>query len=196
MSKFKKIFVIIAGIISAFSATFIISICSIKSNVGIAIGDTYSAVVFDCSTSGKEIKGDDTLKQLEKEVNHLTNISVYSKLINNATLDKKIYLDTDGKFAKYSTDLLNGNLVIEYIYTTSQDLIVYSGKDTRVISYVCISFVIPKSKGYTEIAVYYSSTSNTDGNEKNESYASNTPLVLYGNAKSISKFASKISSGN
>lgn len=196
MSKFKKIFVLIGGIISVLTATFIISICCIKSNVGIAVGNPYSVVVFDCSTSGKEIKGEESFGKLEKEINHLTNISVYSKLINDASLDKKIYLDTDGRFSKYSTDLLNSNLVIEYIYTTSQDLIVYSGKDTRVVSYVCLTFVIPKTKGFTEIAVYYSSTSNTDGNEKNESYASNTPLVLYGDSKSIVKFAEKISSGN
>lgn len=196
MSKFKKIFVIISACIMVFVSAFLITICSIKSNVGIAVGSPYTAVIFNYSTAGTEIKGEEKLASLENEMDKLTNLSLYRKMINGATLDKRIYIDTDGKFANYTSDLLNNNLVVEFIYNTMQDLVVYEGDDTRVVSYYCISFVIPKTKGFTEIAVYYSLTSNTDGNEKNESYASNTPLILYGNAEKLLTFANKISSGN
>lgn len=188
MSRFKKIFVVIASFILVATSTFIISICNIKSNVCVAVGEPYSAAVFYYSTSGTEIKDDEKAEKLEKEISNLTNLTVYNKLINGATLDKRIYLDTDGKFSKYTTDLLTNNLVVEFIYNSMQDLIVYDGEDSRVVSYYCISYVIPKTKGFTEIAVYYSLTSNADGNEKNESYASNTPFVLCGNAESLVEF--------
>lgn len=184
MSKLKKIFISVAVVISVLTASFIISICNIRSNVGIAFGSPYSVVIFDHSqTKSNEYKEEDELGKIEKQINGLTNLSIYSKLINGASLSKKIFMDTEGKFSKWTSDLLNKNLVVEFIYTSNQDLVVYEGDIPRTISYVCLSLVIPNTTEFTEIAVYYSTTSNASDNEKNDSYATNTPLILYGNAK-------------
>lgn len=191
MSKVKKIFIITACSLMVLIGAFLITLNNIKSNVCIAVGSPYSVVVFDHSTTGKEITDEKKLEKFYKKMNNLTNVSVYDKLINQATIEKKIFQDSSGRYAKWSTDLLNKNVVVEIIYNAIQDLIVYDGKDSRVVSYYCLSFVIPQTDDFTEIAVYYSLTSNTSGNEKNESYASNTPLTLYGNAKDLAKFIEK-----
>lgn len=191
MSKVKKIFIVIACSITVLISAFLIALNNIKSNVCIAVGNPYSVVVFDHSTTGNEIKDEKVLEKFYKQMEKLTNVSVYDKLINRASIEKKIFQDSNDKYAKWSTDLLNKNLVIEIIYNSIQDLIVYDGNNSRVVSYYCISFVVPKTDDFTEIAVYYSLTSNSEGNEKNESYAACTPLTLYGNAKELIKFIDK-----
>lgn len=191
MSKVKKIFIVIACSIIVLISAFLIALNNIKSNVCIAVGSPYSVVVFDHSTTGNEIKDEKVLEKFYKQMEKLTNVSVYDKLINRASIEKKIFQDSNDKYAKWSTDLLNKNLVIEIIYNSIQDLIVYDGNNSRVVSYYCISFVVPKTDDFTEIAVYYSLTSNSEGNEKNESYAACTPLTLYGNAKELIKFIDK-----
>lgn len=188
MSKFKKIFIIIASVIAGFTASFLITVCSIRSNVGIAIGEAYSIVVFDHSSTGKNIAEVVDKDEFNRQVSNLTNVTVFDKLIHGASLDNKIYQDSNGKYTKWSTNLHNNNIVIEIIYNKMQDLIVYDGDDSRVISYYCIAFVIPDTNNFTEIAVYYSLTSNTDNHEKDDSYRSNTPLILYGNANEFLKY--------
>lgn len=183
MSRLKKIFIAIAGGLSLVIVSFLITICNVKSNVSIAFNSPYSVVIFNNSTKGEEYKTEANLEILQEEINKLTNLTVYNKLVNGFSLTKNIEMDTSGKFTKYSTDLLNKNLVIEFIYTTEQDLVVYEEGNSRVISFYCLSLVIPKVDDCTEIAVYYSNTSNTENNEKNDSYATNTPLILHGNAK-------------
>ncbi len=183
MSRLKKIFIAIAGGLSLVIVIFLITVCNVKSNVSIAFNSPYSVVIFNNSTKGEEYKTEANLEILHEEINKLTNLTVYNKLVNGFSLTKNIEMDTSGKFTKYSTDLLNKNLVIEFIYTTEQDLVVYEDGNSRVISFYCLSLVIPKVDDCTEIAVYYSNTSNTENNEKNDSYATNTPLILHGNAK-------------
>ena len=192
MSRFKKIFIVIACVISALTASFILTVCNVKSNVGIAVGSPYSIVVFDHATTGKEIKNEETIKKFHDKMAEITDVSVFDKLINGVTIKNRIYQDSEKKFTKWSTDLFNNNMVIEIIYDAMQDLIVYDGNDTRVISYYCISFVIPDTDNFTEIAVYYSLTSNADNNEKNDSYSSNTPLILYGNASEFAEFVESV----
>ena len=194
MSKFKKIFMIIACSFIFVIGTFLITISNIKSNVGIAVGSPYTVVVFNHSTTGREIKDESLMKEFNDEMKKLTNVSVYDKLVNGVSLSKNINIDSNGKLAKYSSDLLNENIVIEIIYNSIQDLVVYDGNYTRVISYFCISFVIPTTKNFTEIPVYYSITSNTQDAEKEKSYMENTPLILTGNAKSFEKFVEKLKS--
>lgn len=189
MSKVKKIFIAIACSITVLISAFLIALNNIKSNVCIAVGNPYSVVVFDHSTTGNEIKDEKVLEKFYKQMEKLTNVSVYDKLINKASIEKKIFQDSNDKYAKWSTDLLNKNLVIEIIYNSIQDLVVYDGNNSRVVSYYCISFVIPKTDDFTEIAVYYSLTSSND--EKNQQYRDNTPLTLYGNAKELIKFIDK-----
>ena len=192
MSRFKKIFVIIASVICVLVATFVITTNTIKSNVSIAIGSPYSVIIFDHSTTGVESKEQELFDKIGEKLNETTNVSVYDKLINRFTLSKNIYQDSEGRYAKWSTDILNKNLVIEVIYNSMQDLVVYDGEYSRVISYYCISFVIPVTENFTEIAVYYAFTQNNDNNEKNKSYAECTPLVLCGEADELADFVKTV----
>lgn len=192
MSRFKKIFVIIASVICVLVSAFLITVNSVKSNVSIAIGSPYSVVVFDHATTGSEFKDEDLFNNLDKKINETTSVSLFDKIINGFTLSKKIYQDSEKKYAKWSTDILAKNLVIEIVYNSMQDLVVYDGEYSRVISYYCLAFVIPDTSDFTEIPVYYSFTSNTDNNEKNNSYAECTPLVLCGEAEELSKFINTI----
>ncbi len=188
MSKFKKIFLIIASSICVVVLSFLITTSCIKSNVNIAVGSPYSVVIFNHSTSGTETKDEKVFSQIDEKLNQTTTLSVLDKLINGFSLSKRIHQDSDGKYQKWSTDLLNKNLVIEVIYNSMQDLIVYDGKYSRVISYWCISFVIPSTSDFTEIPVYYALTQNNNNNEKNDSYSSCTPLILYGEASELKEF--------
>ncbi|MBR3884929.1 MAG: hypothetical protein IKJ33_00475 [Clostridia bacterium] len=192
MSRFKKIFVILASLICASVLTFVITTTTMKSKVSIAIGSPYSVVVFDHSTSGVESKDENVFSSLNNEISNTTSITVFDKLINKITLDKKIYQDSTNKYAKWSTDILNKNLVVEVIYNSMQDLVVYEGKHSRVVSYYCLSFVIPTTTELTEIVVYYALTQNNDNNEKYKSYAECTPLILYGNAGELAEFLKNI----
>lgn len=192
MSRFKKIFVIIASVICVFVATFVIATNTIRSNVTIAIGSPYSVIIFDHSTTGVESKDEAIFNGISEKLNETTNVSVYDKMINKFTLSKNIYQDSEGKYTKWSTDILTKNLVVEVIYNSMQDLVVYDGEYSRVISYYCISFVIPDTENFTEIVVYYSFTQNNDNNEKNKSYAECTPLVLCGEADELSAYIKSI----
>lgn len=186
MSRLKKIFVIIAISICVLVSSFLITTNSIKSNVSIAVGKPYSVVVFDHTLAGTEIKDESKISNLDKKLNKTTNVTVFDKLVNGFTLSKKIYQDSEGRYTKWTTDILKNNLVVEIIYNSMQDLVVYDGKNSRVVSYYCISFVIPANKNFTEIPVYYSFTQ--EASEKNKSYAECTPLILCGEAKELSEF--------
>ena len=192
MSRFKKIFVIIASVICVLVASFVITTNAIKSNVSIAIGSPYSVIIFDHSTTGVESKEQAIFNEIGSKLNDTTNVSVFDKMINKFTLSKKIYQDSENRYAKWSTDILTKNLVIEVIYNSMQDLVVYDGEYSRVISYYCLSFVIPETENFTEIVVYYSFTQNNDNNEKNKDYASCTPLVLCGEADELSAYIKHI----
>lgn len=186
MSRFKKIFVIIACSICVLVSSFLIVTNAVKSNVSIAIGKPYSVVVFDHTLAGTEIKDESKIAKINDGLKDTTNVSVFSKLVNGFTLSKRIYQDSDKSFSKWSTDLLKNNLVIEIIYNSMQDLVVYDGSDSRVVSYYCLAFVIPEEKDFTEIPVYYSFTQ--EASEKHASYAECTPLILCGEAAEFSEF--------
>ena len=192
MSRFKKIFVVLASLLCVVVAAFTITIIKVKSNVTIAIGSPYSVVVFDHTTAGVESKDEAVFSGLSTQMSNATNMSIFDKLIKKVSLEKKIYQDSTDKYAKWSTDILNNNLVIEVIYTSMQDLVVYEGEYSRVVSYYCLSFVIPTTSEFTEIPVYYSFTQNNNANEKYESYRSCTPLVLYGNPEELAEFVKTI----
>ena len=130
------------------------------------------------------------IANLDKQLNETTNLSVFDKLVNGFSLSKKIYQDSEKKYSKWSTDLMKNNLVIEIIYNSMHDLVVYDGDYSRVVSYYCIAFVIPDNKNFTEIPVYYSFTQ--ESSEKDASYAECTPLILCGEAEELSEFVKSL----
>lgn len=191
MSRLKKIFVVIACVLVVAVSSFLIVICNKKQNVGIALNNPFSITVFNKTVSGDTITDEQKIAGYIEVVSEVTNLTIYDRLTNGISLKDKLYLDTDGKFKTWSLDLLNKNLVIEVVYNMSQDLIVYEGDNPRVISFVCLAFVIPNPEEINEIAVYYSLISNMDSNERYNSYAENTPIILYGDANKLVQFVDK-----
>lgn len=192
MSNLKKIFVVIACVLIVIVSSFLIVICNKKQNVGVAVGSPYSIVVYNKSAAGTEIKDEEKIAKFTTVMSDVTNLTIYDKLVNGIGVKNKIYQDSDARFKNWSLELLNDNLVIEIIYDSVHDLIVYDGDDTRVVSYFCLSIVFPTTSDINEFVVYYSLTSNTDNNEKYNQYAANTPFVLYGNAEELFEFAKNI----
>ena len=81
MSRFKKIFVIIASVICVLVIAFVVTIKNVKSNVSIAIGSPYSIVVFDHATTGRESKDETFFANMSKQINETTNMSVFDKIV-------------------------------------------------------------------------------------------------------------------
>jgi len=197
MNKLKKIFVIIAAIISIATATFAVCVKNTKSNVCIAYGSPFSVLIYDHSTVGKTVfnnvvndKDEAKEKEILDKINNLTNVSVYDKLIKGISLDHKIIQAENGTFTTWSTDIKNGNTVVELYYNSMQDLVVYYEGYTRVISYYCLALVLPQSSEVDEIIVYYS-LYNSDV-EKENSYKECSPFILYGETTEFLEYIKQI----
>ena len=198
MNKFKKIFMIISAVIFVTVSSFLIAVQNIKSNVCISIGTPYLAVIFDHDSVGNPVfdninseRDEQREKEFISSLYSITNVSVFDKLINGVNLDKKIYADDGDNYATWSINLKTNNIVVELYYNSMQDLVVYQGNDTRVISYYCLAFLIPDTENFTDIVVYYSFTNSND-EEKDEYYRNCSPLILHGEAKTFAKYIEKI----
>ena len=102
-------------------------------------------------------------------------------LKNNTSLDENIKQDNEQTYLRWDNQFRQENIVVELYYDEQQDVVVYCGDDTRVISYWCISYVIPTTDEFTDVIVYYS-TLNESATAITESYAECDPLILYGEA--------------
>lgn len=184
MSNVKKVFVIISAVIVAVMVALVVTLKNVKSNVCIDYASPYKINIFDHSTvaidSKKVIDEDGGYDNVLSKINNITNISAFEKLINRVSLDKKIIQDSESIYTKWSTDIKNKNIVIEFTYDKEQDLVVYKNGKSRVISYWSLALVIPSDGGFTEIIAYYANTNESTGTVKDKSYASCEPLVMYG----------------
>lgn len=185
----KKIFAIISGAISGVLILFIICMCFIKVNIKIDKGAPKTIYLYNKSTAATTSSGYESgsaeYKKIMKDLEKLTNISIFNRLNNKTKLNDKIQIDTSGNFAKWTTDLKQSNIVIELIYDTQQDVVVYDNGKSRVISYWCISYVIPTTKKFADVVAYYSTTN--DSTKKDSFYASCMPLNFKGMAGKLMK---------
>ena len=78
-----------------------------------------------------------------KKLKNVSSVSIFTRLVNQTDASPKVEQDLNGTFTSYSTDIKQENIVIELVYDKQQDIVVYVGEDTRVISYFCLSYVIP-----------------------------------------------------
>ncbi len=180
----KKIFAIISGAISGVLIIFIICMCFIKVNIKIDKGTPKTIYLYNMSTaatasSGYE-SGSEQYTAIMNSLENLTNISIFNRLNNRTKLNEKIQIDSDGTFTKWTTDLKQSNIVIELIYDKEQDTVVYDNGKSRVISYWCISYVIPATDKFADVVAYYSTTN--DSTKKDSFYASCIPLYFKGMA--------------
>jgi hypothetical protein len=123
-------------------------------------------------------KNVDEYAKIIDKVSNITNLSYYQRLTNLKTLETKLEVSDADTYIKWSSDIKSKYLVIEFEFTEEQDTIVYEGGNTRVISYYCLSYVITKTKGFTDVLVYYSTTNSSSS--RDESYAKCQPLILKG----------------
>ena len=190
----KKIFSIVSAVICGLVFSFIITMCFVKKNVGIQNNRPKFVTVFNKSTTATASNGyeegtaeyTETLNQLKG----LTNISLFNRLRNGTTLKHRIDQDMVGKYTKWSTALKSNNIVIELTYDREQDVVVYNGENTRVISYFCLAYVIPVSNEFEDVLVYYSDTN--DSTKKDTRYAACNPLIVKGMAKKLIKYVNSL----
>lgn len=188
----KKVFSIISVCLVAVIVAFVSTLCFVKTNNPLVYGTPYYINVYNHSTSSignKSFEEDDeNFNQILTELKNITNVSIFNRLIGGGNLTKQIEQETDGKYVSYSTDLKQDNIVVELIFNKSQDAVVYSNGNSRVISYFCILYVIPDTDKLDEILVYHSTTADSTNSAKDKAYAACEPFVLYGNPSSFSKF--------
>ena len=190
----KKIFSIISASLSALVLMFILTLSFIKTNVPINIGNPVSIYVFNQSTAATVVNGykqdnaeySEILKRLKK----VTSISNFKRLVNSDDVKPKVQQDLKGAFSVWSTELKVENIVIELVYDKQQDLVVYVGDDTRVISYFCLAYVIPVNKSFSEAVLYYATTNSDES--KNKSYEECDPLYVKCTSKALTKYVNKI----
>ncbi len=178
----KKIFIAISSVLMAIVIAVLVTLNVKKKNVAIAFETPSVIRIYNNSTSPIKSDGyskdDKEFNEIIELVDKMTNISYFNRLLDLKTLDTKIEVSNDDTYVTYSSDLKQGNYVIEFDFAEEQDLVVYENGYTRVISFWCASYVISKDKGMTEIVVYYSNTNSSQ--TRDESYAKNDPIVLRG----------------
>ncbi len=189
----KKTFSIIAAIISGLVVMFLITTCFIKTNVSIASNNPYQILVFDRSTTATKQNGysaeDKEYNKVLKKLKSVSSVSIFKRLVNGTSLKVGVEQDIDNTFATWNTSFKQKNVVVELIYDKQQDLIVEYNGNTKVIYYYCISYVIPISDKLSDIVIYYATT---NGSGKDNSYASNSPLVIKGETKNFVKFVESL----
>ena len=190
----KKIFSIISAVICGLVIVFISTLSFIKTNVAIIQNNPVSIYVFNESTTATKANGytkdNAEFNEILKKLKKVSSVSIFTRLVNQTDATPKVEQDLNGTFTSYSTDIKQENIVIELVYDNQQDIVVYVGEDTRVISYFCLSYVIPVNNKFADVVIYYATTNSDDS--KNESYASCDPLVIKGKAGSFQKFVDKL----
>lgn len=186
----KKIFSIIAASLSGLVLVFITTLGFIKTNVPISYKDPVYIYVFNQSSTATATNGYSTsnseFSEIMKNLKKSSSVSAFTRLVNGTDIKPKIEQDVDGTFTTYSTDIKQDNIVVELVYDKQQDMVVYVGEDTKVISYYCLTFVIPLTYDFADIVVYYATTNSDDS--KTESYQKCEPLVIKGKAKKLIKY--------
>lgn len=191
----KKIFSIIAASVTAGILIFISVLCFVKKNVYIEYGTPERIYIYYKSTTDTA-SFDSTNKKFDKllaEIKNMTKMSLFNRLVHLNTLNTEVYQDLDGKYSKWETTMKQDNLVIElYFGTKLQDSIVYYEKDSKVVSYYYLTYVIPTSGNLNEMAVYFCDTTDSTASVKDKNYQSHKPLIITGYNKNIIKFVESL----
>ncbi len=192
----KKIFTIISAVISALVVAFLITISFVKTSVAIESNNPKYVVVFNQSATSTQTNGytveDKEYKQILDGIKEISNISILNRLVNNTKVFATVDQDLDKTFAKWNTSLKQTNIVVELVYDKQQDVIVTYNGYTKVVSYFCLSYVIPTTDKFADIVVYYANTNNTQGDAKNKSYAECNPFVIKGLAGEFIELVDKL----
>ena len=192
----KKIFSIISASMASLVLVFLITLCFIKTNVSIVNKNPVRVMVYNESSTATVANGytkdDAEYIEILNLVKKVTSVSVFTRLVNNSVVKPVIEQDLDGKYADWSTEIKLENIVVELVYDKAQDLIVYVDGDTRVITYFCLSLVVPANNDFSDIVIYYSETNNSTDSSKDESYKACDPLTVKGKGGKLLKYLNSL----
>lgn len=186
----KKVFSYISIGIIASIMVFISVLVFAKKNIPITYAKPYQINVFNHSLSSTILKEeDDKYEKVLHGLNEMTNVSLFNRLKDGGNLKEKIFLDDEGKWTKFNSELKKDNIAVELIFDKEQDLVVWSEGASKVISYFSMMFLIPESNTLDDIIVYYSS----ENSDQRETYYSKcTPVVLPGDATEVASITKGI----
>ena len=192
----KKIFCIVASVIIAFVGVFLTVLGCVKKSLAFDYDEPYAINVYNKSTASLNngtsyYKGDTEYSKILEMLGKTTRVSLLTLLVRTGSVNYKIKYGGDD-YATYNTEMNSKNIVIELIYRKERNVVVYDGKNTRVIPYYCVLYVIPTKSKFEEIIVYNSLTSDSTDNKKIKEYQSNKPFVIKGNPKKIISYVNSL----
>lgn len=206
----KKIFSKIAACIMAVVVLFLITLNFIKTNIPLEYkrDNVAGLYIFNQSTTKSISYTDETftdgpndsniewkdVNEILDNLNQITNVPIFTRLVNRGRIDDKIEQDLGGMFNTYSTEMKQSYIAVEILFSEYQDFVVYYEGDSRVLTAAAIMYVIVPGSNYDEVLVYYSETN--DSNTRENEYTKNKPIVLYGISKKFTKFIRELDANN
>lgn len=187
----KKIFCIISAVMIGIIGSFLTTLCFIKTRA-VKFDNPFSINVYYKNTTPIDsekptyYENDDEYSEIIDSLEKMVNSSLITLMFYNGNLENKtLYGGND--YASYDTKMKNDNLVVEFIYKETKNVVCYENGNSRVISFSCMIMIIPIVEKYMPIVVY--TAVNNDSKMKEEEYKKSTPFVIKGNPKSLLKFA-------
>lgn len=190
----KKIFSIVAAVILVFVVVLLSVMAGVKKNIGFDIEKpTWINVYYKSTTTTNDgasyEETDEEYNEILEQLKKMTTLSLLNLTLKNGSLNYEIEYDTKF-YATYDSSMKNENLVIELIYQSQKELVVYDNESARTIPYMCLQFIIPTDGNFEEIVVYSSLSNNASSKE--DQYKTCTPFILKGQVKKIIKYANTL----
>lgn len=190
----KKIFIAVSSFFMVAVITLLIVLGNVRKNIVFEYDRPSVIRVYNKSTNPIKNEGytknDEPFGLIVEKLKEMTNMTLMQRLNNLKTLNANVNVDSAGTYNSWQSEMKKDNIVIEMDFPEEQDLIVYDGGNTRVISYWCLAYVITTYDNFDEIVVYYSTTNSSTARE--ESYAKCDPIVIKGYTEDIVRYVNAI----
>lgn len=185
----KKIFSIISACLCTVVFVFVMVISLVKVHIFLDIGEPSVIYLYNKSTVSVDSQGfkagSENFEKIMDAIYDSTNISVLNRIVNKTSLKPKLKLDTEKKYSNYSSEMKMANYAVELLFDKQQDLVVYSGEETRVLSIFAMMLIYVPDQSFGDVIIYYSATNSSD--KKDSNYTANTPLYVKANSNKIQK---------
>ena len=174
--------------------TLLVVLSSVRKNIEFEY-DTPSVIrVYNKSTN--PVKNEsltekhDEFGVILKKLKEMTNLTLMQRLNKMKSLKSDVKIDSIGTYNSWRSEMKKENIVIEIDFDDEQDLVVYDGGHTRVVSYWCMAYVITGYENFDEVIVYFSTTKDSTARES--SYAKCDPVVIKGFTEDIVRYVNTI----
>ena len=190
----KKIFIAVSSLFMVVVVTMLIVLGTVRKNIVFEYDRPSVIRVYNKSTNPIKndgyTKNDEPYSNIVKKLKEMTNMTLMQRLNKLKTLKANVNIDSAGTYNSWQSQMKKENLVIEIDFEDEQDLVVYDGGHTRVISYWCLAYVITTYENFDEIVIYYSTTNSSTARE--ESYAKCDPIIIKGYTEDIVRYVNTI----